>query len=185
MCNPLAHASERREAVEAAAPEDEQVGLAGELRQGFDRPPRVGHDVRRQRLDAIEVDRCAAGGGDEQELGAEALGDLFGHAGGGERVIRPVDADEDARGEGAEAGPPGVDRRSFFRTLGMSAAGAMALTGEAAAQAASNVVQANVRRASDGSREANFRDARWMIEPGPGPCATAMHWSAGGWAAAG
>ena len=47
--------------------------------------------------------------------------------------------------------PPGVDRRSFFRTLGMSAAGAMALTGEAAAQAASNVVQANVRRASEPS----------------------------------
>ena len=44
-----------------------------------------------------------------------------------------------------------VDRRSFFRTLGMSAAGAMALSGEAAAQAAASVVQNNVKRASEPS----------------------------------
>jgi hypothetical protein len=42
---------------------------------------------------------------------------------------------------------PSVDRRSFFKTLGMSAAGAMALTGDAAAEAASNLVQSNVKRA--------------------------------------
>src|SRR5918996_1473181 len=47
--------------------------------------------------------------------------------------------------------PPSVDRRSFFKTLGMSAAGAMALTGDAAAQAAANAVQANVKRASEPS----------------------------------
>ena len=47
--------------------------------------------------------------------------------------------------------PPAVDRRSFFKTLGMSAAGAVALTGEAAAQAAANVVQSNVKRASEPS----------------------------------
>ena len=44
-----------------------------------------------------------------------------------------------------------VDRRSFFKTLGMTAAGAMALTGEAAAQAAANVVQSNVKRSSEPS----------------------------------
>lgn len=47
--------------------------------------------------------------------------------------------------------PPGVDRRSFFKTLGLTAAGAMALGGEAAAQAAANVVTANVKRASEPS----------------------------------
>ena len=46
---------------------------------------------------------------------------------------------------------PPVDRRSFFKTLGMSAAGVAALSGEAAAQAAANVVQANVKRASEPS----------------------------------
>ena len=46
---------------------------------------------------------------------------------------------------------PSVDRRSFFKTLGLSAAGAMALTGEAAADAAANVVQSNVKRASEPS----------------------------------
>jgi L-alanine-DL-glutamate epimerase-like enolase superfamily enzyme len=46
---------------------------------------------------------------------------------------------------------PSVDRRSFFKTLGISAAGAMALTGEAAADAASNLVQSNVKRASEPS----------------------------------
>src|SRR5262245_47162143 len=45
----------------------------------------------------------------------------------------------------------GVGRRSFFRTLGLSAAGVMTLTGDAAAQVASNVVQANVKRASEPS----------------------------------
>jgi L-alanine-DL-glutamate epimerase-like enolase superfamily enzyme len=47
--------------------------------------------------------------------------------------------------------PAPPDRRSFFKTLGLGAAGAMALTGEAAAQAAANVVQANVKRASEPS----------------------------------
>ncbi len=47
--------------------------------------------------------------------------------------------------------PPAVDRRSFFKTLGLGAAGAMALTGEAAADAAANFVQAGVKRASEPS----------------------------------
>src|SRR5688572_24732717 len=47
--------------------------------------------------------------------------------------------------------PAPVDRRSFFKTLGIGAAGAMALTGEAAADAAASVVQANVKRASEPS----------------------------------
>jgi L-alanine-DL-glutamate epimerase-like enolase superfamily enzyme len=47
--------------------------------------------------------------------------------------------------------PVAVDRRSFFKTLGIGAAGVMALTGEAAADAAANVVQANVKRASEPS----------------------------------
>src|SRR5688572_21858054 len=46
---------------------------------------------------------------------------------------------------------PEVDRRSFFKTIGLGAAGAMALTGEAAADAAANLVQANVKRASEPS----------------------------------
>jgi L-alanine-DL-glutamate epimerase-like enolase superfamily enzyme len=50
-----------------------------------------------------------------------------------------------------EDSPPPVDRRSFFKTLGLGAAGAMALTGDAAADAAANVVQANVKRASEPS----------------------------------
>jgi L-alanine-DL-glutamate epimerase-like enolase superfamily enzyme len=44
-----------------------------------------------------------------------------------------------------------VDRRSFFKTLGLGAAGAMALTGEAAADAASSFVQSNVKRSSEPS----------------------------------
>src|SRR5215208_5273962 len=44
-----------------------------------------------------------------------------------------------------------VDRRSFFKTLGLGAAGAMALTGQAAADAASSFVQSNVKRASEPS----------------------------------
>jgi L-alanine-DL-glutamate epimerase-like enolase superfamily enzyme len=44
--------------------------------------------------------------------------------------------------------PRGIDRRSFFKTLGLGAAGAMALTGEAAAAAAAYLVQAYVTRAA-------------------------------------
>ena len=47
--------------------------------------------------------------------------------------------------------PPAVGRRSFFKTLGLSAAGSMALAGDAAAEAAANAVQANVKRASEPS----------------------------------
>jgi L-alanine-DL-glutamate epimerase-like enolase superfamily enzyme len=45
-----------------------------------------------------------------------------------------------------------VDRRSFFKTLGLSAGAVMALDGEAAAQASANVVQSNVKRASEPSK---------------------------------
>jgi len=44
-----------------------------------------------------------------------------------------------------------VERRSFFKTLGLGAAGAMALTGDAAADAASSFVQSNVKRSSEPS----------------------------------
>src|SRR5216683_6036588 len=47
--------------------------------------------------------------------------------------------------------PRAVGRRSFFKTLSLGAAGAMALTGEAAADAAANFVQAGVKRASEPS----------------------------------
>src|SRR4029453_12377883 len=50
-----------------------------------------------------------------------------------------------------DAPVPAVDRRSFFKTLGLGAAGAMTLTGTAAADAAANVVQSNVKRASEPS----------------------------------
>src|SRR5580765_4150304 len=47
--------------------------------------------------------------------------------------------------------PREVNRRSFFKTLGLGAAGAMALTGGAAADAAADFVQAGVKRASEPS----------------------------------
>ena len=47
--------------------------------------------------------------------------------------------------------PTTVDRRSFFKTLGVGAAGALALTGRAAADAEANFIQANVKRASEPS----------------------------------
>lgn len=47
--------------------------------------------------------------------------------------------------------PPVVARRSFFKTLGLGTAGAMALTGTAAADAAASFVQSNVKRASEPS----------------------------------
>jgi len=47
--------------------------------------------------------------------------------------------------------PTAVDRRSFFKTLGLGTAGALALTGDAAADAAAGFVQANVKRASEPS----------------------------------
>ena len=46
---------------------------------------------------------------------------------------------------------PVVARRSFIKTLGLGAAGAVALTGDAAADAAASFVQANVKRASEPS----------------------------------
>jgi len=47
--------------------------------------------------------------------------------------------------------PPAVDRRSFFKTIGLGTAGALALTGKAAADADADFVQANVKRASEPS----------------------------------
>jgi L-alanine-DL-glutamate epimerase-like enolase superfamily enzyme len=47
--------------------------------------------------------------------------------------------------------PASVDRRSFFKTLGLTASATMTLRGDAAAAAAANVVQANVKRASEPS----------------------------------
>ena len=47
--------------------------------------------------------------------------------------------------------PASVDRRSFFKTLGLTASATMALRGDAAAEAAANVVQSNVKRASEPS----------------------------------
>ena len=44
-----------------------------------------------------------------------------------------------------------VDRRSFFKTLGLTASATMTLRGDAAAASAANVVQANVKRASEPS----------------------------------
>src|SRR5687767_16030141 len=50
-----------------------------------------------------------------------------------------------------DAPSPAVDRRSFFKTLGLGTAGALALTGDAAADAAAGFVQAGVKRASEPS----------------------------------
>ena len=50
-----------------------------------------------------------------------------------------------------EPAPAAVDRRSFFKTLGLTASATMTLRGDAAAASAANVVQANVKRASEPS----------------------------------
>ncbi len=50
-----------------------------------------------------------------------------------------------------DSSPSAVDRRSFFKTLGLGTAGVLALTGEAAADAAAGFVQSNVKRASEPS----------------------------------
>ena len=47
--------------------------------------------------------------------------------------------------------PTTVDRRSFFKTLGVGTAGVLALTGRAAADAEADFIQANVKRASEPS----------------------------------
>ena len=47
--------------------------------------------------------------------------------------------------------PAAVDRRSFFKTLGVAAGGAMALTSAAEADAAASFVESNVKRASEPS----------------------------------
>jgi L-alanine-DL-glutamate epimerase-like enolase superfamily enzyme len=47
--------------------------------------------------------------------------------------------------------PQAVGRRSFFRTLGLAAGAAVALEGDVAAQAAADLVQSNVKRASEPS----------------------------------
>jgi L-alanine-DL-glutamate epimerase-like enolase superfamily enzyme len=60
---------------------------------------------------------------------------------------------------------PEVDRRSFFKTLGLGAAGAMALTGNAAADAAANLVQSNVKRASEPSA-LKITDLRYAVVGG-------------------
>jgi L-alanine-DL-glutamate epimerase-like enolase superfamily enzyme len=61
--------------------------------------------------------------------------------------------------------PRAVDRRSFFKTLSLGAAGAMALTGEAAADAAANFVQAGVKRASEPSA-LKITDLRFAVVVG-------------------
>jgi L-alanine-DL-glutamate epimerase-like enolase superfamily enzyme len=50
-----------------------------------------------------------------------------------------------------DTAPTTVDRRSFFKTLGVGTAGALALTGRAAADAEADFIQANVKRASEPS----------------------------------
>ena len=70
-------------------------------------------------------------------------------------LMNPVEREETMKPAVArmldESTPAAVDRRSFFKTLGLGAAGALALTGEAAADADANFVQANVKRASEPS----------------------------------
>lgn len=65
---------------------------------------------------------------------------------------------------------PGVSRRSFFRTLGITAGAAAVMPGEAAAQAAAEFVQNNVRRASEPSK-LQITDLRVaVIEKAPMTC---------------
>src|SRR5260221_11400362 len=72
----------------------------------------------------------------------------------GHRLHRPTDKEgamKPAVRSMLDTTPREVNRRSFFKTLGLGAAGAMALTGEAAADAAAGFVQAGVKRASEPS----------------------------------
>jgi L-alanine-DL-glutamate epimerase-like enolase superfamily enzyme len=65
---------------------------------------------------------------------------------------------------------PGVDRRSFFKTLGLSAGAAMALAPAEAAEAAAALVQSNVKRASEPSALA-ITDLRVaVVEKAPMTC---------------
>jgi L-alanine-DL-glutamate epimerase-like enolase superfamily enzyme len=65
---------------------------------------------------------------------------------------------------------PLVDRRSFFKTIGLGATASLALTGEAGAGAAADFVQANVKRASEPSalKVTDMRVA--VVEKAPMTC---------------
>lgn len=66
--------------------------------------------------------------------------------------------------------PTDTNRRSFFRTLGMTAGAAITLSGTASADAASSFVQSNVRRASEPSK-LQITDLRVaVIEKAPMTC---------------
>src|SRR5438093_4522592 len=58
--------------------------------------------------------------------------------------------------------PALVDRRSFFKTLGLGAAAAAALSPERSAEAAANFVQSNVKRASEPSA-LKITDLRYAV----------------------
>src|SRR5260221_9349732 len=69
----------------------------------------------------------------------------------GHRLHRPTDKEgamKPAVRSMLDTTPREVNRRSFFNTPGLGAAGPMALTGEAAAHAAAGFVQAGGKRAS-------------------------------------
>ncbi|MBA2355127.1 MAG: mandelate racemase/muconate lactonizing enzyme family protein [Acidobacteria bacterium] len=66
--------------------------------------------------------------------------------------------------------PASVERRSFFRTLGLTAGAAVALRGEASADAAAAFVQSNVARASEPS-QLKITDLRTaVVEKAPMTC---------------
>ncbi|MGI8673530.1 MAG: mandelate racemase/muconate lactonizing enzyme family protein, partial [Luteitalea sp.] len=70
----------------------------------------------------------------------------------------------------ARSRPASVERRSFFRTLGLTAGAAVALRGEASADATAAFVQSNVARASEPS-QLKITDVRTaVVEKAPMTC---------------
>ena len=104
--DPLADASEGSSAVQPSAPDDEQVERRGEADQRLDRPAGVSDEVRSELPDRLEIDQLASSCHGDGELGTESLGDGLRDSRRSERLLRAVDSNEDARGEGPAAWPP-------------------------------------------------------------------------------
>ena len=83
MRNPLAHASERCRPMKATAADHQQVRLVRKIDQRLDRPALIVDDVRAEAADPVEIDRLPACRRNEDQLGAESLGDGLRHFCGG------------------------------------------------------------------------------------------------------
>src|SRR5215218_6293259 len=112
VTDPLADAPERDWPVEAPAAHHEQVGFVREVDQSRYGGPRIGDVLGWERLNRAQVHALAPGRRNDDELGPEAIGDRLGDGGGDERVLRAVDAGDDAHGELAELWRSGEQHRA-------------------------------------------------------------------------